>query len=151
MYSYRTLVAWQHAHAIVLKTLRSIDEAYHPRSRALFEQLRRSVISVEANIVEGYALETNAYLLKHLRIAFGSAAESEILVLNASELRYLPPAVATEILALLDKCMKALRGLIRRYQREARSTTHHAPRTTYQGVCAQCRRASGSRPEHRPG
>jgi four helix bundle protein len=33
-------------------------------------------VSVEANIVEGYALDTEALFRKHLRIAFGSAAEA---------------------------------------------------------------------------
>ena len=115
MDSYRTLAAWQHAHQIVIHTLRGVDEAYHPRSRALFDQLRRSAISIEANIVEGYALRSDAYFLKHLRIAFGSAAECEILVLNAAELEYLPHALTSELLRLLGECMRALRGLIRRY------------------------------------
>jgi four helix bundle protein len=58
MDKYRSLVAWQRAHALVLLVLRTVDARYHPRSRALFDQLKRAVISIEANIVEGYALST---------------------------------------------------------------------------------------------
>jgi len=53
MEKYRSLVAWQRAHALVLLVLRTVDARYHPRSRALFDQLKRAVISIEANIVEG--------------------------------------------------------------------------------------------------
>ncbi len=117
MDSYRSLVAWQLAHRISIATLYGIDDAYHPRSRALLEQLRRAVISIEANIVEGYALGTPRYFLKHLRIAFGSAAEAEILIQDSEELGYLPSSLVREVLPLLDECMKTLRGLIRKYSR----------------------------------
>jgi four helix bundle protein len=113
MDSYRSLAAWQLAHAVCLQTLRGIDAAYHPRSRALFEQLRRAVISIEANIVEGYALGTRPYMLKHFRIAFGSAAESECLLRDAVELAYLPAATLDDVQPLLDRCMQTLRGLLR--------------------------------------
>ena len=60
MDSYRSLDAWQLAHDLCIKTLKACDGNYHPKSRALFDQLRRAVISVETNIVEGYALGSPA-------------------------------------------------------------------------------------------
>src|SRR3989442_3144876 len=54
MRKYRSLVGWQRARALTIATLKATDAAYHPRARALFDQIRRAVISVEANIVEGY-------------------------------------------------------------------------------------------------
>ena len=56
MNKYQSLVAWKRAHALVLLGLRVTDDAYHPRARPLFDQIRRAVVSVEANLVEGYAL-----------------------------------------------------------------------------------------------
>jgi four helix bundle protein len=53
MYAYQRLEAWKRAHHGVMLTLKATDAAYHPRSRALFEQLKRAAISVEANIAEG--------------------------------------------------------------------------------------------------
>jgi len=114
MNSYRSLVAWQLAHELCVRTLRACDDAYHPRSRALFDQLRRAVISVEANIVEGYALDTPAYRSKHLRIAFGSAAEAEILLIDAAELTYLPADFVNEIQPVVDRTQKTLRGFLPR-------------------------------------
>jgi four helix bundle protein len=65
---------------LVLLALRATDEASHPRCYALFDQLRRAAVSVEANIVEGYALGSTPQFKRHLRIALGSAAEAECLV-----------------------------------------------------------------------
>src|SRR3989449_631684 len=86
MKKYGSLVAWQRAHQLAIVTFKAADAAYHPRSRALLDQLRRAAISIEANIVEGYALSTPLQFRRHLRIALGSAAETECLIETASEL-----------------------------------------------------------------
>ena len=114
MDKYKSLLAWQRAHALALLSLRSTDNAYHPRARPLFEQMRRAAISVEANIVEGYALGTPNYFRKHLRIAMGSAAELECLVSLARELAYLTPSVTGELDELLGGTMRVLSGLLRK-------------------------------------
>ena len=137
MDSYRSLEVWRRAHAAALASLRACDQAYHPRSRSLFDQLRRSAVSVEANIVEGYALGTTGYSGRHLRIALGSAAEAECMARLAGEAGYLSGDVVTELEGLFGATMRALRGLLRSpnalanpwlVQRPLR-TTHHAPRT----------------------
>jgi four helix bundle protein len=111
--SYRTLSAWKHAHDALLITYRSTDSAYHPRKISLFDQIRRAVVSVEANIVEGYALNTAPLFKRHLRIAFGSAAEAETLVRVAGELTYLDGLIAAKIEKVLGLAMRAIRGLMR--------------------------------------
>jgi len=117
VHKYRSLVAWQRAHEALLLALTKTDAEYHPRSRALFDQLRRAVISVEANIVEGYALGTPALFRRHLRIAMGSAAEAECLTRAAGELRYLSGEVVKELERLLGLTMAALYGLMHRPRR----------------------------------
>ncbi len=110
---YRSLVAWQRARALTTATLRATDAAYHPRARALFDQIRRAAISVEANIVEGYALGTPLQFRRHLRIALGSAAEAETLLEVAQELGYLQAEVANSLATLLDGTLRSLYGLVR--------------------------------------
>jgi len=114
VHKYRSLVAWQRAHEAMLLALTKSDAAFHPRSKALFDQLRRAAISVEANIVEGYALGTPLQFRRHLRIAMGSAAEAECLTRAAGELEYLPSDVAARLEALLERTMAALHGLLRK-------------------------------------
>src|SRR6266571_4923367 len=112
MNSYRTLEGWKHAHRTARLAHEATNRAYHPRSRSLFDQLRRAAVSVEANIVEGYALNTTALCRKHLRIAFGSAAEAECLVRLAGELQYLPKEVMEDLMTTVGAAMRALRGLL---------------------------------------
>ena len=113
MNSYRTLEAWKNAHRAARWAHEAADRAYHPRSRNLFDQLRRAAISVEANIVEGYALNTVALCRRHLRIAFGFAAEAECLIRLAGELQYLPEEVVDDLATTVAAAMRALRGLLR--------------------------------------
>src|SRR2546428_4967374 len=97
MRKYRSLAAWQRARALTIAALKGTDAAYHPSARALVDHIRRAVISVEANIVEGYALGTPNQFRRHLRIALGSAAEAESLIEVAEELGYLPSDVAGQL------------------------------------------------------
>lgn len=113
MYAHRRLEAWKQAHGALMLVLRVTDEEYHPRSRALFDQLKRAAISIEANIVEGYALGTVALCRRHLRIAFGSAAEAECLATAAGEAGYLSQEITRDIETRLGNAMKALRVLLR--------------------------------------
>jgi len=113
VHKYRSLVAWQRAHEALLLALTKTDAQFHPRSKTLFDQLRRAVISVEANIVEGYALGTAPLFRRHLRIAMGSAAEAECLTRAAGELRYLQEEVVRELERLLERTMAALHGLLK--------------------------------------
>lgn len=111
---YRSLAVWRKAHELVLLILRSSDAHYHPRSRALFDQMRRAAISVEANVVEGYALGTSALFRRHVRIALGSAAETECLARIAAEMNYLPPSVILKANGPIDETIAMLFGLLRR-------------------------------------
>ena len=113
MRSYQTLVAWKRAHQALLLALRATDAVYHPRAKSLFDQFRRATISIEANIVEGYALNTPGLCRRHIRIAIGSAAEAECLARAAAELEYLDKATAKSLLSLLDSVLGALHGLMR--------------------------------------
>ena len=128
MDSYRSLDAWKIAHEASCLTYRSCDKAYQGKARPIFDQLRRAALSVEANIVEGYALGTSALCGRHLRIAFGSAAEAECLIRVADELGYLPPDTCKELEGLLGRAMQTLRRLMRN---PPAAPTHDARRTTH--------------------
>ena len=69
---------------------------------------------MEANIVEGYALGTPAQFKRHLRIALGSAAETEILLELAAERGYFPADVITGTKSLVNETIATLFGLIRK-------------------------------------
>ena len=114
MHKYKSMTVWQRSHDLVITTLKETDKAYHPRSRPLFDQLRRAAISVESNVVEGYALGTSPLFRRHLRIAIGSAAETESLIRTATEMEYLPEACTKRIDGLLDEILALLFTMVRR-------------------------------------
>ena len=113
MYAYRSLEAWKHAHVVSRLALRATDRADTARSRDLFQQIRRAAVSVEANIVEGYALGTAGLYARHLRIALGSAAEAGCLIRLAGELGYLPEDDVKQAEEELGITMRLLIGLQR--------------------------------------
>src|SRR5436190_23353313 len=53
MYGYQSLQAWKRADAAVEVVLRALETKNHPKTFAIFDQIRRATISVAANIVEG--------------------------------------------------------------------------------------------------
>ena len=119
MDSYRSLKAWQQAHRLCLDVLQLTDTAYHPRAQPVFNQLRRAAVSVEANIVEGFALQTPRQFHRHIRIALGSLAEVECLVVIAHELDYLRDEAVGHLRQHLANTFPLLVGLRRRIARRA--------------------------------
>jgi four helix bundle protein len=120
MHKYRSLDAWKRARESSLLVLRATDQAYHPKALPLFNQLRRATISIEANIVEGYALGTPLQFRRHIRIAIGSAAEAQALVELAMEVGYLPAQSSAAISVGLDRALGCLHGLLRATERRCR-------------------------------
>lgn len=111
-------MAWQRAHDLCITALRVTDEFSHPRSRPLFDQLRRAVISVAANIVEGYALGTPRQFKRYLQTAIASLAEVECLIELAGELEYLDPAATTCIREKVAATFPVLVGLPKHVQKQ---------------------------------
>ena len=111
---HRSLEAWKVARRLSLTVLEQTDDHYHPKARSLFDQLRRAAVSIEANIVEGYALQTPAQFRRHLRIALGSAAETECFLELVAARGYLPRKVSSELLDLTSRLLGLVFGLIRK-------------------------------------
>jgi four helix bundle protein len=106
------LVAWQKAHAVAGAVLKLTASSRLPSTWAVFDQLRRAAISVEANIVEGYAVGTAGLFRRHVRIALGSAAEVECLLRLAVEQGLLSRKKVASVTADLDRLFRVLRGLM---------------------------------------
>jgi four helix bundle protein len=86
---YKKLVVWQKsdelAYQIYLKTKNFPREEIY----GITSQLRRAVLSVPINIVEGYARHSKRELRYFLNIALGSLAEAEYLLDFCKRLNYL--------------------------------------------------------------
>lgn len=114
---YTSLRVWQSSHELALelgKVARTFpkDERY-----VLATQLRRAALSVPANIVEGYTLWGTPSYLRHIRIALGSAAETEYFLTYALDAGYLKEDVARVLIEKASKVKAQLLALIRALQR----------------------------------
>ena len=87
--AFRKLIVWQRAHELTLMIYKASERFPKHELFGLTSQVRRSAVSVEANIAEGYALGTSPNYLRHLYISVGSLAETESHVEIAHDLRYL--------------------------------------------------------------
>jgi four helix bundle protein len=98
MQPYARLKVWKKAHALVLRVY-AVTKAFPPSEQyGLTAQLRRSTVSIAANLVEGYGRWLDGTFLQHIRIARGSACESAYHLLLASDLGYLDRPTYDELM-----------------------------------------------------
>ena len=76
-------------------------------------QIRRTAISVAANIVEGCARSTTREYASFLNIAFGSAAEARYLLQLSFRLKFLPQEDFIAADAAFDELLPALQALLK--------------------------------------
>ncbi|MCG8340920.1 MAG: four helix bundle protein [Cytophagales bacterium] len=79
---------------------------------ALREQMRRSTISIMANIAEGFERGGNKEFIQFLTIAKASAGETKAHLYIARDLNYLNSNDFIDLYDKLDKISKMLGGLI---------------------------------------
>lgn len=89
MHPFERLIAWQHAHRLVLETYR-LTSAFPANERfGLTAQARRAAFSVAANIAEGCAKRGKPEFRRYLDIVLGSMSELTYAMMLARDLRYL--------------------------------------------------------------
>jgi four helix bundle protein len=81
--------------------------------------MRRSAVSIAANIAEGHGRETAGAFVQFLRAAQGSLKELETHLLLASRVGCTNETTAHPILERCDEVGRMLRSLIRSLQRKA--------------------------------
>ncbi|GAB3793713.1 four helix bundle protein [Spirosoma humi] len=85
---FRELIVWQKAHQLVLSIYNLTKVFLKEELFALTSQLRRSAVSVPANISEGYRKRTIPDKAKFLNIAQGSLDETHYYFILAQDLDY---------------------------------------------------------------
>jgi four helix bundle protein len=86
----------------------------------LASQIRRSAVSVPANIAEGAARRSKKEFTRYLLTARGSATELRLLLDIACQTGMLPTDRFRQREAILDRIILMVSGLIRRSDRRAR-------------------------------
>ena len=88
-YSFENVIAWQKAHNLVLLTYKATRHFPEDEKFGLTSQFRRAVVTIEANIAEGYKKLSKADKLRFFNIAQGSLEECRDYHILSRDLGYL--------------------------------------------------------------
>lgn len=87
---------------------------FYPKEElyGITSQTRRAIVSIPANIAEGYTRKHRQEYAQFVRIAFASGAELETLVVIAKKLNLAPLPEFSKTDKLLNEVMEMLNGLV---------------------------------------
>lgn len=86
---YKKLKVWEESHKLVLSIYRTTKQFPREELFGLTNQIRRAIVSVPANIVEGHSRSGKKEFTHFLSIARGSLAEAEYYLELAKDLGYI--------------------------------------------------------------
>ena len=86
MQSFRNMKVWEKAHALTLDVYRTTRTFPRDEIYGLTSQMRRSSVSIGANIAEGCCRKGDVELSRFMQISMGSASELEYHLLLARDL-----------------------------------------------------------------
>jgi four helix bundle protein len=86
---FHNLVVWQKAHAAALSVYRLTKKFPDDERFGLTSQIRRSAVSMAANLAEGCGRGSDQDFARFVQMAMGSAAEVEYHLLLAKDLGYI--------------------------------------------------------------
>lgn len=117
---YRDLKVWQRAMDLAVESHRITRRLPSSERFALANQIRRSAMSVPANIAEGHSRHHRDDFLRFLSIARGSLAELESHLLIAAHLGYIEGVDLAPLITKASEVSRMLAGLVRALRRSRR-------------------------------
>jgi four helix bundle protein len=124
--NYRDLEVWDKAHKLTLELYRRSRAFPKEEFYGLTSQLRRSAISVGANLAEGCGRQTTPELARFVRIAMGSASELDYHLLLARDFGYLEAEAYRELSQELTRVRKMLAALLSTLESGGKTTAVRA-------------------------
>ena len=86
---FRSLIVWQKGHQLVLDVYRITKSFPDEEKFGIVPQMRRAVISITANISEGYRKVGKKDKLRFFNMSQGSLAEMSNFIIIAKDLQYI--------------------------------------------------------------
>jgi four helix bundle protein len=93
MANYKNLIVWQKADELAFKVYQLTNTFPKEELFGLTSQIRRAVLSIPSNIVEGYSRKSKKELNRFIDIALGSLAEVEYLIEFSKKLGYIKKGI----------------------------------------------------------
>ena len=116
--SYKDLKVWQDAMALAESCYQLTGVFPKEEMFGLTSQIRRSAVSIPANIAEGHGRETTGNFIQFLRVAQGSLKELETHLLLAERVGTVKHSEVEQVLGQCDGIGRMLRALIRSLQQK---------------------------------
>jgi four helix bundle protein len=120
--SYKDLIVWQKSIALVTEIYKLTKTFPAEEKFGIVNQLNRAVVSIPANIAEGWGRESSKNYLQFLRVSRGSLMETETLLVISKNLNYIDDENFRMISEKLDETGKILQGLIKGVQQKINLT-----------------------------
>lgn len=108
--TFADLLVWQKAHQLTLRVYRETEGFPKNEIFGLTSQLRRSTVSIAANVAEGFKRSGRTEKASFLNIAQGSLEETRYYLILANDLGYTD---TKPILAALEEVGRLLGGYLR--------------------------------------
>jgi len=106
---FKDLFVWQKMHQIVLEIYKMTKDFPKTEIFGITNQIRRSSVSVAANIVEGYSKKSKIDKNRFFNIAQGSLEETHYFLILIQDLNY---ANTNDLIIKIDEVGKMLKGYI---------------------------------------
>jgi len=116
MKDFKELRVWAKAHELTLLIYRLTREFPRDEIYGLISQMRRSAVSIGANIAEGCGRRTDGEMARFLQIARGSASETEYHLLLARDLRFLSESDYASTEKKIVEVQRMLTSLVQKVQ-----------------------------------
>ena len=111
--SYKDLKVWQDAMALAVSCYQLTGVFSKDEMFGLTSQIRRSAVSVPANVAEGHGRENTGNFIQFLRVAQGSLKELETHLILAERVGIVKHSEVERELGQCDGIGRMLRALIR--------------------------------------
>ena len=110
--TFKDLTVWQKSHEFVLKIYKLTRDFPSYELFGLTSQIRRSSVSIPANIVEGFKRKGKADKLRFFNISQASLEETRYYLILANDLEY---AKTDKLQENLDEVSRMLDGYVRSF------------------------------------
>ena len=106
--TFKDLIVWQKAHALVLLVYKLSGKFPHIERFGLCTQFQRAAVSIPANIAEGYKKLSKADKLRFINISQGSLEECRYYVILSKDLAYISIDDYCQLNALVEDVSRLL-------------------------------------------
>lgn len=114
---YKETILWHKAMEAAREVYRLAPRLPREETYGMRSQITRAMVSVPANIAEGWTRESDKEKTQFLAVAQGSLAEVETLLTLCEQVEWFPEPETRRLRGLLDEVSRMLTTLRRRFRK----------------------------------